>query len=388
MIGFYLSLIVISIFIVQKVYVVVFVIAPFVLLVSGVRNVSKQALLIAGVLFFLVMWSSIVYMLNEDHSELTQLVKVFVSLAFLPFVIGLILDERIEPRVYVDALYMVLVFALLVNAAHIFYNVGKADVWMLPFGGEMTSSSAYKIQDVGIYFGAPNKNIWATKFLFVFIAYISMFVLGLRRVKAVDVFLFFLFSLAVIYGMSRTSQLAYFSFIALLVFDNVRRFERYRAIVYVILVPVFAVLINAFINKMLHFEFDESDGFFSRTILWASVLDIEGIKLILGSGPGYGGYHIPLYTPLVNDNFHNVFVNQLADLGMVGLVFYFLMYFWFFSLVRSYLGSVRALIFLLPLLIVVNSHYTGFDNDIFVYFILCIFISRCSFLNRAGALRV
>ena len=377
----YLALTIASCFILQKVYVPLFLCAPFFVKMRVNKSASPIIIAFAMALF----WNLVVFLLNLRDASSLQMFKVVTVFVFVASVVGYISSGTKEGKETVGKLFYPLVIILALNSLHVFINVHKAGLWSMPFDGSMTSSAAYKIQNSGIYFGALNKNIWATKFLFIFLCYCNYFVLGLRKFDKIHVLLIAIFALTVIYGMSRTSILGLLVYLTVLAAYKIS-FTRFRVVFYLTVLPIVSVFAFNIISGFVHFTFDETDGFYSRVLLWRSIAEIDPLKFLAGSGQQYGAIHIPLYTGLDNDNFHNVYLNQLVDTGVVGLFFYVFLYAAFLRAFIVEVGIKLAVTLFIPLFVVVNSHYTGYDNDIFVYLVMTLGVLNASVERNESSL--
>lgn len=368
----FFGLCIFSSFLLQKIYVVQY------LLFTGVvflyfGKIEFLKINTNAVLFLLLflLWSSLIYFLNIEYSQVKQLAKLFVVALFFFGAITLINNLQANQYLenFIRIVYYFIAFILILNFLHIVRNVMAENLWTLPVSDALSSTAAYRIEKPGIYFGASNKNIWATKILLAWIIFHQY----QKRLSASGGFpwaIHFIVLFSVVYTFSRTAQVVFLAYLCFnfLVYIKHRR-KLAKVILIFILLPAFAYGVARVVSKFIHFDFGPGDGFYSRIMLWTSVLEINFQDLILGSGIQYGAYFIPRYTTIDNDNFHNVFLNQMVDVGLIGLLCYVLFLFFYFRARRGIL-SIRSLMLFMPLFLVANSHYLGYDNDIFNYLVL------------------
>ena len=85
----------------------------------------------------------------------------------------------------------------------------------------------------------------------------------------------------------------------------------------------------------------------------------------------------------VINNFHNVFINIFIDLGVIGLLVYFLILKMIFvSFISKKNRMIMFYLMFLPLFICMNFQYLGFDNDIIVFFLSVYLINLLSENNK------
>lgn len=240
---------------------------------------------------------------------------------------------------------------------------------------------AYLIIEPPIYFGTKEKNIWATKFVFLSIFYLSCYIYGvfISKIRLYVSIIMILF--VVIYTFSRTAQLMFISFVFLYYFWRIMYIKN-NIIIKIIMLSILIALsipIGFFIyNKLLHITLGSGDGLAARFELWEALyLHLEHMNIFFGNGMLSAKSIISTYTTWNNNNFHNVFMNIFSDMGVQGLSFYILVLSLVFSCKGIGKSNARFTFFCLfiPFFICVNSQYLGFDSDVIIYFTLVMLLN-------------
>ncbi len=139
---------------------------------------------------------------------------------------------------------------------------------------------------------------------------------------------------------------------------------------FLMILPVAGVYIY---RKLMHFGGEGPNGLSSRFVLWRFGMNYfrssGTTHQLFGNGVVSGTYLIRDMLGMGESYFHNVFLNTLVDEGIVGLTAYVLLLVHvFFNGARRSDFWLRIFLFVVPVLVCINSQYLGFDNDLVVYF--------------------
>ena len=122
------------------------------------------------------------------------------------------------------------------------------------------------------------------------------------------------------------------------------------------------------VNFCLYCGNHKGDGFFSRLIIWSTVIDsIKLSDILFGNGILSFDYYTNNY--FVENNPHNVFLNIIMDFGILSYLS---------LLIVIFAKNGISLLIFFPFLIFANSQYLGYDNDLSIYFILVVFLGSFS----------
>ncbi|ACE62130.1 O-antigen ligase family protein [Actinobacillus pleuropneumoniae] len=336
-------------------------------------------------LFWLLSFCSlalVTHLINLQHSDITQLIKLIINFSFLSFfIVFLARNNDYVINEIVKKLPKLIELILLLNFIQIVINLAKMNLWMMPFHGIQNSMDAYLIIEPTMYFGTKEKNIWATKIVFVSIIYLAFYLRDIYKISRLRAGIYiFIILFNTLYTFSRTAQLVlifaiflYFLWKIFYIYKNV--ILKIFSFTILSIVSIFAAII--IIDKLLHITLSSGDGLSARFELWNSLYsfwEAGDMNIFLGNGILSGVYIISHYTEWDNNNFHNVFLNIFADMGILGLCcYFFILKSIFISRQNNKVDKRFSLfLFLCPFLVCINSQYLGFDSDIVIYFTLVI----------------
>lgn len=381
-----------SLFLPFAAYVPIFILCSILFIYDVIINhvTVKRNVFFALCVLGLFITATISHFMNLYESDNTQYVKLIITFSFL---LGFSFFISKYPKVLLDYRYRIQYLVELIiffTFIQVILNVYKMSLWEMPITGVQSSVDAYLIIEPPIYFGTKEKNIWATKFVFLSIFYLSCYIYDVFRSKVRFYINILMILFVVVYTFSRTAQLMFISFVFLYYFwkimyvkDNVIMQVFMFTILFSLSIPM-----GLFIyDKLLHITLGVGDGLAARLDIWEALyLHLEHMNIWFGNGMLSAENIILTYTTWINNNFHNVFMNIFADMGILGLSLYILILFLVFSCKN--IGKVNSRFTLLclftPFLICINSQYLGFDSDVIIYFTL-VMLLQYSRLRDYGA---
>lgn len=375
-------------------YVPIFILCSviFVWDVTLNHNTIKKNVILTLCVLSLFFSASISHFMNMPDSDSTQYIKLIITFSFL---LGFSFFISKHPKLLLDYRYRIqycIELIIFFTFIQVVLNVYKMGLWIMPIVGVQNSMDAYLIIEPPIYFGTKEKNIWATKFVFLSIFYLSCYIHEIFRSKVRLYINFIMILLVVIYTFSRTAQLMFISFVFLYYFWKIT-YVKNNIIIQIIMFSLLfslSIPIGFFIyDKLLHITLGSGDGLAARFELWEALyLHLENMNIWLGNGMLSAKNIISTYTTWNNNNFHNVLMNIFSDMGVVGLSLYILVLFLVFSC--KGIGKTNArftlLCLFIPFFICINSQYLGFDSDIIIYFTL-VMLLHYSRLRTYGSLQ-
>lgn len=386
-----------SLFIPVQVYVPLFAlfllgVGIYALMVTRRKELTGRyvGFLIVALCFILI--ASLVYVTRRDYSDLEQYIKLVLNISFLVATVFFFELRKNATQSMLRVFTVLLQVVIWLTALQVLRNVAVLGAWFWPLGGVSNSVAAYQIVEPGVFFGSLEKNIWATKIaLFVCLYAVIVWQQG-RIFRPIQFLTVALGLFSVLYTFSRTAQL---SVAVLLVFMGYqyayqRKFWFFRHLLiggFLLILPFFLVVLSQLLRVDASL-FDisqghQGDGFRARIQLWVALWQQrEEVNFFLGNGILYGKYFFTQVVELPNNNFHNVFINTLVDIGVLGLIFYVGILTYIFAFRKPF---YLILFLLFPLLAVLNLQYLGYDNDVVVYLAGCwlIFGTQQNFLQKS-----
>lgn len=242
------------------------------------------------------------------------------------------------------------------------------------------SDSAYIVNSYTNVIGGENKNIWASKFVFIFIIY--LYTLISLKIKDIKQYFYVIFGgLTILLILSRTAQLAVAIPILFYAIYTINTFkEKYSKAMFLLLGIAIGVGGIVFFKKLFHIQFNMSDGGFTRLLIWKEFFNnVFDTHWIIGNGIGYGATFISEVVGRTESNLHNVFLNVFFEIGIFGLISYIG---FIFTFLREYINKRNFIsilcILIIPVLFIIMMQYFGYDNDIIMVFILFLFVIKLS----------
>ncbi len=380
-----------SIFIASfKIYVVLFGLSIAFGLAIMINNksrvrINKWQIALAVFISWSIVNSLIEIIFFHRMIDISMLIKININLIFL--IVATMTITTLDLKINKEKLLILMEMIILANFLQIAYIYISGGLLGDLIGGTLTknSDSAYVISTYNIIIGADNKNIWASKFLLIFIAYLySLITVYSKKYKTRNIIYGILGTITIFLILSRTSQLALIVPLVFLVFYSIRGINRkYKVIIYSGCGIIVALGIAILINKFFHISFDMTDGGFTRLYIWNKfITNVFDTHFMLGNGLGYSRTFIAEVVQRQESNLHNVYMNLFFELGLAGILSY-IAFLVFFVKENIKKNNVFKFIFIviIPFLITTSLQYLGFDNDLVAMFILILIITRTT--NRA-----
>lgn len=315
---------------------------------------------------------------NGMRIEPTLLIKLILNLSYLLIISIFVETKNIEFNM--QRLVRVIEIIIILNFIQVMYlylSRGLLDDFL---SGTLTKSSdsAYILNGTNII-GEINKNIWASKLAIVYVFYVYFASNKLYNIKKIrKIFILLAGGITILLILSRTAQLAIIIPIIYLVFKEINQLKPKIKIPIIVTSIVVLIIIGfIFFTKFFHISFDMTDGGYTRLVIWMNTgNELLKTNFVIGNGIGYSGYFIQNVIGRSESNVHNVFLNILFEFGVVGIVVYFK---FLYELLKENIKCFKIdkiIIILLPIFIICNLQYLGYDNDLIIGFILIIIINK------------
>ncbi len=344
--------------------------------------VSKWKRSLGIFILWAILNSFIVIVFRQSNINYTSLIKIILNMSFLIIVVTVVESQVIHFNK--ERLIKFLELVILINFLQIIVIYFKGGLFDDFIRGSLTKSSdaAYTIGAFNNIFGGENKNIWASKFTFFYLLYlytINTFRSYCRREKIEKIIFSTLGLLTIVLLLSRTSQIAIIIPLIFMSFSIIKNIDRkYRHYIYVSLTIFMCVALFIFFNKFFHIKFDNTDGGFTRLIIWKeSMLNLFNTHFLTGNGIGHSKNFIENVVMRSESNLHNVFLNITFELGIVGILVYIR---FIYQFIKEHFSKQSiwnsACILFIPVYIILNLQYLGYDNDIVCFMLLMTIINK------------
>lgn len=375
-----------SIFIASfKIYVILFgisILFGIVIMMNNKHKIkfSKWQIALAVFIIWSIINSVIEIVFFHRMIDISMLIKININLMFL--IIATMTITALNLKINKKKLLVLMEILILANFLQIMYIYISGGLLDDLIRGTLTknSDSAYVISTYNIIIGVNNKNIWASKFLLLFTAYLySTITVYIEQGRIRNIIYGVLGTITIFLILSRTSQLALIVPLVFLIFYSIRCInKKYKIIIYSGCGVVVVLGIAILINKFFHISFDMTDGGFTRLYIWKNFLiNIFDTNFILGNGLGYSGKFITEVVQRQESNLHNVYMNLFFELGIVGIISYITFLVFFIKENISKNDFLKFIfIIMIPFLITTLLQYLGFDNDLMMLFIILFIIGK------------
>lgn len=323
--------------------------------------------------------STLVAMLIYKHNlDFTNIIKLNLNCLFLISISMIVEHEYIKFNKYEIVKFME--FIILINFIQIILIYFKGGLFNDFLQGTLSQSSdtAYIISSFNNIIGGDNKNIWASKFLFIYIIY--LYTLISFKVKEKIQYVYVLFGgVTILLLLSRTSQLAVAIPIVFYMICKINQLDdKYKKPIFILFSIAISVGALVFFKKFFHIKFDMTDGGFTRLFIWKEFFgNVWDTHWIMGNGIGYSRIFISEVIGRTESNLHNVFFNIFFELGAIGLISYIG---FIITFIRDYVNIKNIinviLLVAIPVGFTVLLQYLGFDNDIIMVVILFLIVTK------------
>jgi len=363
-----LGLSILASFVPYKIYPAVFIATGCLFLLLGFK--TKNFWLLAPATFFLFSLAVFVLVNDPDGDNTTAIVKLTVNFFLLSSVCasGLKGLEGMETRSLVILERYLRVAVILLFAQVAFFQLKAGGI-------QLSSDDSYQagliFVERNLFWGVADKNILGAKIaIFGFLHSVVYFKVNGR----IGILFPALIIFSALLSLSRTSSLIYGLFGVIFFFYSLKVEPRTKVVVLV----AFGILTALFIlPKLADFfrlsnitNLDYSDGMGLRLIYWIALFtNLEHVSWH-GNGILSGGDFLQKYAAFYNGepNLHNIFLNTFLDLGLLGLVLYGSIWVSYYKRLKVFGLKAAVIAFLMaPLFMLVNSLYTAYDSDPWIY---------------------
>lgn len=378
------SLSIISIFLISKIYPVIF--SAFI--GAGLYSIIKKERIDLRrykwiVLSIIFMILSLIVSLIHNQLSILNYIKLFINISFL-IVSYLVYKDSLDENL-INKIILLIKIIILINFVQIMWIYLSNGLFKVVFldGGLENSDTRYVVSQYKTFIGAESKNIWSSKLAFIQLIYLY-YVSSKGNIDKKDWGLIIVSAINILLLLSRTGQVCYFIGLGYFVIYKLlnNKNEKIRNISKIVGLLSVVLLGFVFIDKFLNIKFDNTDGGFIRLIYWKTFfIHIWDTSFIFGNGMLYTSNFLQEYSPyyIGENNMHNVILNTWLDFGLVGLFTYIgFMGQYIYIAINKKIDLNNLFILILPLIATLMLQYLGYDNDIVIYLTLIYIVNKSS----------
>ncbi|MFQ1592428.1 O-antigen ligase family protein [Aeromonas veronii] len=255
------------------------------------------------------------------------------------------------------------------------------------FSSESSSAASKIFNSSKMLFGVNDKNIFGAKAaLFGFLCTVTSYFLN----KRLPISLMSLVFITCALSLSRTSILFYIIsmvvFWVLIKLSEGKKLLVYSCAIFFLIVTILSMpIIATYLRLSSIANLEHGDGMSLRLIYWLTLLENYSAVGLFGNGMLAGANFLSRYSMYYNGepNLHNLFLNNFLDFGVVGFFLYLIFFISFMRFMNVVYDKPKSgYLFGIPIFIMINTLYTTYDNDVWIYFSTAYIIARsCSNVN-------
>lgn len=378
------SLSIISIFLISKIYPVIFStfigVGLYSIIKKGRLDLRRYKWIVLSIIFIIL---SLIVSLIHNQLSISNYIKLFINISFL-IVSYLVYKDSLDENL-INKILSLIKIIILINFVQIIWIYLSNGLFKVVFldGGLENSDTRYIVSQYKTFIGAESKNIWSSKLAFIQLIYLYYVSLKGNTDKK-DWGLIIVSSINILLLLSRTGQVCYFIGLGYFVIYKLlnNKNEKIRNISKTLGLLGVVLLGFIFIDKFLNIKFDNTDGGFIRLIYWRTFfVHIWDTSFIFGNGMLYTSNFLQEYSPyyIGENNMHNVILNTWLDFGLVGLFTYIgFMWQYIYIAINKKINLDNLFILILPLIATLMLQYLGYDNDIVIYLSLIYIVNKSS----------
>lgn len=378
------SLSIISIFLISKIYPVIFStfigVGLYSIIKKGRLDLRRYKWIVLSIIFIIL---SLIVSLIHNQLSISNYIKLFINISFL-IVSYLVYKDTLDENL-INKILSLIKIIILINFVQIIWIYLSNGLFKVVFldGGLENSDTRYIVSQYKTFIGAESKNIWSSKLAFIQLIYLYYVSLKGNTDKK-DWGLIIVSSINILLLLSRTGQVCYFIGLGYFVIYKLlnNKNEKIRNISKTLGLLGVVLLGFIFIDKFLNIKFDNTDGGFIRLIYWKTFfVHIWDTSFIFGNGMLYTSNFLQEYSPyyIGENNMHNVILNTWLDFGLVGLFTYIgFMWQYIYIAINKKINLDNLFILILPLIATLMLQYLGYDNDIVIYLSLIYIVNKSS----------
>ncbi|MDR7129857.1 hypothetical protein J2X69_002203 [Algoriphagus sp. 4150] len=305
---------------------------------------------------------------------LTNIIKLVTNYIYLFFAINWLGSRDNESLIAKLDLALLGVLTLSLVQLLIYH---QAYDFKLITGSDSSGQASSLYRESLYYWGLDDKNMFGARialmgFSFICIPIVVKSQLFLRRIAFVFVIAFL--------SLSRTPIVALILAVFVLVWVSVDRKWKISLLVLI------AIALPFVLQKIIRVDSltSSNDGMGIRLVYWTAFFDHFDTISPLGNGflsaPGFLEKYAQFYRG--EPHIHNTFLSTYLEMGVVGFISFLAFLFWFVrDCYRKTSGIKFWTILFLPIIAIMMILYSGYDNDVVMYFCLIYLIGTQSTVN-------
>ncbi|UZD22010.1 O-antigen ligase family protein [Algoriphagus halophytocola] len=368
---FLLSLI--SMFLPVKVYPVIFLVSSF-FFYRETPQIKFPNWSIALAVFST--YAVISYLINYpgEPLALTNIIKLVINFSFLFFAINW-LGSR-ENEALINKLDTVLLVVLALSLVQLLIYHQAYD-FSLILGSDSSGEASALYRDTLFYWGLDDKNMFGARIALMGFSFIAIPIVLKNKLSIWRIVFVFLVAFL---SLSRTPIVALLIGVFLLIWFSVDKKWKIG------LVILIAISLPFVLQNVLRVDSltSSNDGMGIRLVYWKAFFEHFETISPLGNGflsaPDFLETYADFYRG--ESHIHNTFLSTYLQMGIVGFISFVAFLIWFIQECWRKTDNPRLWVALfLPILAIMMILYSGYDNDVIMYFCLIFLISSLKEIN-------
>ena len=368
---FLLSLI--SMFLPAKIYPVIFLVSSF-FFYRETPQIKFPNWSIALAVFSA--YAVISYLINNpgEPLALTNIIKLVINFCFLFLSINWLGSRDNESLINKLDIVLLIVLALSLVQLLIYH---QAYDFSLILGSDSSGQASTLYRDSLFYWGLDDKNMFGARIALMGFSFIVIPIVLKNKLSTWRIVFVFLIAFL---SLSRTPIVALILGVFMLIWSSVSKKWK------IVLVILIAISLPFVLQKVIRVDSltSSNDGMGIRLVYWKAFFQHFDTISPLGNGflsaPGFLETYADFYRG--ESHIHNTFLSTYLQMGVVGFFSFVAFLIWFAQECWRKMDNPRLWLSLfLPILAIMMILYSGYDNDVVMYFCLIYLIGSLQEIN-------
>ncbi|MEB2774822.1 O-antigen ligase family protein [Algoriphagus sp. D3-2-R+10] len=364
---------IISMFLPVKVYPVVFLVSSY-FFYREIPQLSFPRWSIALAVFSSYAIVSYLIHFPGESLALTNIIKLVINFCFLFFAL-LWLGSR-DNESLINKLDSVLLTVLALSFVQLLIYHQAYDFKLIT-GSDTSGQASSLYRDSLYYWGLDDKNMFGARIALMGFSFICIPVVLKSKLSIWRIVFIFLIAFL---SLSRTPIVALLLGVFFLVWISVTKKWKIALLLIVVIASPFVLQKVIRVDSLT----SSNDGMGIRLVYWKAFFQHFETISPLGNGflsaPGFLEKYAQFYRG--EPHIHNTFLSTYLELGIVGFLSFLAFLYWLIiDFWRKTINPRLWIVLFLPILAIMMILYSGYDNDVVMYFCLTFLIGSWSTVN-------
>jgi O-antigen ligase len=304
----------------------------------------------------------------------TNIIKLLINFSFLFFAINWLSSQDNES--IIKRLDTVLLAVLVLSLVQLLIYHQAYDFKLIT-GSESSGQASTLYRDSLYYWGLDDKNMFGARIALIGFVFICIPVVLKNKLSAWRILFVFLVAFL---SLSRTPIVALIFGVFFLIWISIGKKWKIAMLVLV------AFALPFVLQKVIRIDSltSSNDGMGIRLVYWKAFIQNFNSISPFGNGflsaPEFLGENAEFYRG--EPHIHNTFMSAYLELGVVGFISFSAYIFWFIRECWRKMDNSKLWVALfLPVLAIMMILYSGYDNDLVMYFCLIFLIGSFKEIN-------